>query len=932
MKHSKSQYNLSSIGFFRNLLILLIGLTVIACTQKHQNSDALNNQKDEIQQTIKKCKDIQELETLLQSYIQEKNIQAEMLTRMELGKQYRESSMFKEAIDNHNSALTIALNLNDTVEIIQISNQLGTNFRRIGSNDRGAEYHYQALTYCETFSDQSSDMAKKNKVVSLNGLGNSYLSLNNLEMAESAFKQALQGEKELNSDLGQAINYANIGAIKEMQNKLDSAMTYYRTSLEYNLKANSDLGIALCYNHLGEVAEKQKQWDKAINSFERSYEIMEGDKDRWHWLESCIDLARIHLQINNISTAQKYLKTGIETATNIGDKEHLSTLLLLKSQYEEKRGNINQALSDYKQSVALADSTNNSLIKANIQSLRIKYEREKKEKEISFIRQTYEKEQRAKKAILYTSISALLTTIIIIALLAYSVRLKSRSQKIMREMEKTREAFFTNITHEFRTPLTLILGIGKQIENGQVQETEQLKSSGNIIVRQGNNLLHLINQLLDISKIKSAIGEPNWRTDNIVPFIHMIIENLHELAQQKRIELTYQSEQNSILIDFVPDYLQKIIQNLVANSIKFTNQYGKIMVYTAIQKDQLLLKVEDTGVGIPKNMIGHIFEPFFQSKDDTANIGTGIGLSLVNQIVQALEGTINVESELQKGTIFTITLPTKHGEGNWASLSSDKKEITNSDNITRILIVEDNTDIAYYIGSMFKYNYQVFYARNGADGLLKANELVPDLIITDIMMPEKDGYELCEEIRRSDLLNHIPIIIISARTTEEERIKGIKAGANAYLYKPFNADELKTLAAQLMEQKNTLRKKYSQSLDENSRSNEKLAPSDQEFINKLNDLIHAQMKTGDLNAENIASIMCMSRSQLNRKLMAIAGQNITNYSLQLRIAKAKRMLDADINTPIGEIANACGFEDVSYFSRVFKQMCQMTPSQYRKRV
>ena len=135
-----------------------------------------------------------------------------------------------------------------------------------------------------------------------------------------------------------------------------------------------------------------------------------------------------------------------------------------------------------------------------------------------------------------------------------------------------------------------------------------------------------------------------------------------------------------------------------------------------------------------------------------------------------------------------------------------------------------------------------------------------------------------------------------------------------------------------MEQKNTLRKKYSQSLDENSRSNEKLAPSDQEFINKLNDLIHAQMKTGDLNAENIASIMCMSRSQLNRKLMAIAGQNITNYSLQLRIAKAKRMLDADINTPIGEIANACGFEDVSYFSRVFKQMCQMTPSQYRKRV
>lgn len=902
---------------------------MIACTSTTKQTEKRISQKEEIQKAIKDRRGIQELGTLLESYIQDKNRQAEMLTRMELGKQYRESSMFKEAIDNHNHALSIALDLKDTTEIIQISNQLGTNYRRIGANDRGAEYHYQALTYCEAFSDQTSYTAQKNKVVSLNGLGNSYLSLKNLEMAEDAFKQALQGEKDLNSDLGQAINYANIGAIKEMQNDLDSATIYYRTSLEYNMKAKSDLGIALCYNHLGEVAEKQQQWNKAISSFEHAFEIMENNKDRWHWLESCIGLARIHLVINDIPHVQKYLATGIETAKAIDSKEHLSRLILLKSQYEEKRGNISQALHDYKEAIALEDSTDNNLMQTNIQNLRVKYEREKKEKEINFIRQIYENEQKTKKTILYTSISALLTTIIIIGLLAYSVRLKSRSQKIMREMEKTREMFFTNITHEFRTPLTLILGLGKQIENGEIQESEQLKSSGGLIVRQGNNLLQLINQLLDISKIKSAIGEPNWRNDNIVPFIYMIIENLQELAQEKRIDLVYQSEQNYIQVDFVPDYLQKIIQNLVTNSIKFTNQYGKITVSSTLQKEQLVLEVKDTGNGIPEDMLPHIFKPFYQSKDDSENIGTGVGLSLVNQIVQALDGTIHVESKLKEGTTFTIYLPTKHGEGNWATLTEGKTE---PEMMTRILIVEDNKDIAYYIGSIFKGDYQIYYARNGAEGLLKANELVPDLIITDIMMPEKDGYELCEDIRKSDLLSHIPIIIISARTTEEERIKGIKAGANAYLYKPFNADELKSQVTLLLEQRNTLRKKYSQKNEESILQNDKLAPSDQQFINKLNDLIHAQMKTGELNAESIASLMCMSRSQLNRKLMAIVGQNITNYSLQLRIAKAKRLLDADVNTPIGEIAMACGFEDVSYFSRVFKQLCQMTPSQYRKRL
>lgn len=930
MIQSKSRYYFSTIGFAKYIFTFVMGLFFIACSSIQSNSDILSDQKEEIQQVIKNTKGIQNLENLLQKYIQDKNLQAEMLIRMELGKQYRESSKFKEAIDNHKTALLIAEQLKDTVEIIQISNQQGTNFRRIGSNDRGAELHYQALYFCDAYSDQTSDSAKKNRVVSLNGLGNAYLSLDDLELAESMFRQALQGEKELNSDLGQAINYANIGTIKEIQNNLDSATTYYHTSLEYNLKAKSDLGIALCYNHLGDIAEKQSQWSKAISAFMHAYEIMVDNPDRYHWLESCINLARVNLKANEMKEAQKYLTIGIETATDIDSKEQLSSLLMLKSNYEEKRGNIVQAFQDYKESTVLANSSNNELIQKNIQNLRVQYEKDKRDNEISNIQQTYKDEHRAKRIILYSSIFALLISLFIIGDLIYTARLRIRSQKIMQEVEKKREIYYSNITHEFRTPLTLILGVGQQIEKGEIQDAEELKTSGKMIVRQGNNLLQLTNQLLDISRIRSKINKPKWQTNNIVPFIRMIVENLQEQAQEKRIELRYESEQNNIQMDFVPDYIQKIIYSLVGNSIKHTDQYGKITIFTALRKEQLLMTVKDTGEGFSKESLSYAFKPFHQPANESDKIGTGVSLALVNQIVQELEGTIEIDGEVNDGAMIIITLPIKKKEET-LEISANENNDDSNEIRTHVLIVEDNLDVAYYIGSILKDKYQITHARNGVEGLLKANELVPDLIITDIMMPEKNGYELCEEIRKSELLNHIPIIIVSARTNEEERIRGIKAGANAYLFKPFNADELKIQIAQLLERKKTLLNKYSQRNDDSVQTG-KLTPSDQDFINKLNDLIHAQMKTGELNAENIASMMYMSRSQLNRKLMAIVGQNITNYSLQLRISKAKRMLDTDVNTPIGEIALACGFEDVSYFSRVFKQICQMTPSQYRKRI
>ncbi|MCE2617309.1 ATP-binding protein [Phocaeicola oris] len=871
-----------------------------------------------------------------------------MLARKELGKQYRESAQFEEAINQHDKALELALIQKDTLEIIQILNQLGTNFRRIGAIDRGAKYHYQALEYCEKYSDKTSKAAEKNRVVSFNGIGNANLTLKNADAAEKAFRQALSGEKKLDSNLGQAINYANIGSILEARGDLDSAYIYYQHSLDYNKKAKSDLGIAICFCHFGELEEKKGNWDKAVENYKISYKIMENSSDRWHWLEACCALARVNLTRNNLIEGKQYLNDGLETAKKINSYGHLASLYRIKSKYEEKNGNIQAALADFQQSMAYENNEINNKNQSSIANMRVNYEKQLRLMEVSHIQQAYENEQRLRKVFLYAGIFIIMAAILTISMLYHTLKMKSRSQKLMRQMEHSRQDFYTNVTHEFRTPLTVILGLGKQIENSSIKDEETLKHTGKMIVRQGNNLLQLINQLLNISKVKSAISNPDWRTDNIVAYTQMIIESYYELAREKHIDLIFIPQKTDIKIDFVPDYTHTILRNLLSNAIKFTPEYGKIIISLEEQHKNFILKVTDTGKGITKEDIPHIFEIFYQSKEyNSSHIGTGIGLSLVDHIVKAMNGTINVESTIGKGSTFIVTLPIKQGKGNWKSYDENKlplsslsesdeqtmpKETELGTDLPYILIIEDNADISYYIGSLLKDKYNISYARNGEEGIEKANELIPDLIITDLMMPVKNGYQLCGEIRANEAINHIPIIIITARSTEKDRIKGIEAGADAFLYKPFNPEELTTLITKLLEQRSILRDKYSEAMQNGEEKSVQLSKYDKAFINKFIDMVYAQIKQGDTSSDTLASKLCMSRSQLNRKLLAISGQNTSAYILQIKIGKAKQLLLSNPNLPINEIASRCGFEDVSYFSRIFKQICQVTPTQFRRKV
>ncbi len=928
------------------LLICLGVLSLFACTSPSVQSDLPDETRKMIDSTVRVTPGIDSLSILLDHFEAEGNKYGMMCASKALGKRYRDAAKFNEATICHRQALELAEQLCDTIEIIQICNQIGTNFRRIGIMDEASTFHYKALTLCEQYHDKSSYVALKNRVVSLNGIGNVQLSMGNYSAAITAFRQALSGEQQLNSELGQAINYANIGAIFEKQGMIDSAWIYYRRSMQHNQAAGSDLGISLCHTYFGNLLEKDKQWDNAIREYRSAYDLMEKSQDRWHWIESCIALARVNMGKGDMTSAQKYLTRASRTAKEMQSREHLREVYWLNYLYYEKLGNCPKAFENYKLSREYADSVSNIENTAHLQNLRVNFEKEKSSREMALIQENYRMEQRTKNIILFAGIFILLLTVTVIAILLYVVRIKSRTQKIMRHMETVRNKFFTNITHEFRTPLTVILGLANRLSEKTEKDQESIASLQTII-RQGDHLLNLVNQLLNISKVRSSIEEPEWRTGDIVAFIRMIVENFQIFAQQKHLSLIFVPQQTFLQADFVPEYFRKIMHNLLSNALKYTPKGGHVYITTTEENNNLVIQIADSGKGIDKQDLPHIFETFYQGNNSCMDMGTGVGLSLAKQMVETMGGQITVKSAVGKGTVFFVTLPLRHGTSQWEEWTpgeSDKNiipsvaapnpahpetESPNSD-ITTILLVEDNQDVAFYIGGLLKERYRLLYARDGKEGLEKAAEYMPDLILTDLMMPGMDGFDLCREIRSSIVLNHIPIIIITAKSEDVDKVHGIEAGADAYLLKPFNTNELYVRIDKLLEQRRVLREKYSQALRNNCTDTVKLLPADQAFIDRLTNIIYSQISDTSLNSDRIAEKMCISKSQLNRKVRVITGSNTTAYILYVRMEKAKRMLSSN-DMPIGDIAMQCGFEDVGYFGRVFKQTFHMTPSQYRKK-
>ncbi len=527
-----------------------------------------------------------------------------------------------------------------------------------------------------------------------------------------------------------------------------------------------------------------------------------------------------------------------------------------------------------------------------------------------------------------------------------SRRLAGAETRRLKELNQFKNRLFTNITHEFRTPLTVIKGMTGTIKsNFENKQLGELENSLEMIDRNSDGLLLLVNEMLDLAKIESGKMELRLVQSDIIPFIKYLGESFSSLAEENQINLTIYSEIDTLVMDFDANKLTSVLSNLLSNAIKFTPELGKIIVHikqiTKKGNACLYVKIKDSGIGIDNKELPHIFNRFYQTDASTIREkgGTGIGLALTKELVDLMRGTIEAKSTINEGSEFTLIIPvtrTAHESkqvqpdklphnyiSKKFSVPSEQYPETDSE-LPLALIIEDNMDVAHYLKTCLENKYETIHAANGIIGIEMATENIPDIIISDVMMPGKDGFEVCETLKSDERTDHIPIIILTAKTTFEDRLKGLSYGADAYLAKPFIKEELFTRLDQLV----AIRKKLISKLQKegfNTLLKKRTTNPKLQFLQKVEKLIHEDISNSDFGSIELAKKLLISESQLYRKTKAITGKSPAIFLRSVRLQYAKDLL---VNTEqtVSEVAYESGFNDPSWFSRAFKEEFGFTPS------
>jgi signal transduction histidine kinase/DNA-binding response OmpR family regulator len=512
------------------------------------------------------------------------------------------------------------------------------------------------------------------------------------------------------------------------------------------------------------------------------------------------------------------------------------------------------------------------------------------------------------------------------------------------ELEKFKSSLYTNLTHEFRTPLTVISGMTDlSREYLEKQDVRAMLKSFDTIDRNNSDLLKLVNQMLDLSKLESSTMTLDLHQMDVVHMVEEIVDTFKPLAEKRNIELKVKLERQKILMDVDAEKFHSILSNLVSNAIKFTFDDGSVMVELLEKRiegrDALHIKVQDTGYGIGEEHMPHIFDRFYQADTGPTRktTGTGIGLALAKELIELMGGNIHVISELGKGTSFRLNIPItrNHSIKEPDFLKKNKRRVNKStldrkmrrqtvDN-PMLLIIEDNEDVLSYLAALLEQEYNIEIARNGEEGLRKAITLIPDIIVSDIMMPIKDGLTLTSELKQNEITSHIPIILLTAKADFEDRLEGLATGADAYLTKPFKKEELLIRLEKLIELRMQLQQKYSQFalIDDPS-----ALKNENSFIHKTNAIIQENIDNENFSVENLADALYISRMQLHRKLKALTNRSSSSYIRCFRLHRAKPMLK-DISRTIGDVAFEVGFHDPNYFTKSFSKEFGVTPSEFR---
>ena len=522
--------------------------------------------------------------------------------------------------------------------------------------------------------------------------------------------------------------------------------------------------------------------------------------------------------------------------------------------------------------------------------------------------------------------------------------LKQAEATNLKELDEAKTKLLTNISHEFRTPLTIMLGMARLIKE---HPDEWFRKGSEKIIQNGHALLHLVNDLLDMARLEAGAMTVNCLQQDIITQLRYLVGSFSSVATEKNIDLQFSPHSGEFIMDFDADKLMQIVSNLLSNALKFKPKDGKVELSTEnlLSQHSLSIRVKDNGPGIAAEHLPQIFDRFYRIENPLlqSQSGSGLGLALTRELITLMNGTVSVESEPGAGTQFTITLPVT----NEAPLKEKMTEIEtleftdsaerfqinklppDNTNAPVVLIVEDNRDLTEYLQHILATEYRVVSAADGKSGLEQAFELIPDIIVSDVMMPVMDGIALLERLKSDIRTSHIPVVMLTAKADITSRLTGLEKGADEYLAKPFHEKELRIRLRNLIDMRERMQQHFASLTPDAAHLQDKSLKIENEFIRKIRAFMEENIAAEEFEIQQLCRQMAMSRAQLYRKFKALTGKSVFEYLRTLRLHKAKELLlTSTLN--VTQVCFDVGFNNLSHFSRIFTEEFGRKPSDFRK--
>ncbi len=767
--------------------------------------------------------------------------------------------------------------------------------------------------------------------------------------SEQYFKNAIQIASEINDSDQEHYGYIMLGNIFGQRKKYQKAKPYFKKSLAYFINNGSIENVANIYWSLGIVETDLNNYDQADAYYKKRLSLLTETGDPHLVANANWVYAGFLRRINKYNQAIPYLEDAYAyfKQSDAGSSGILLGVTKNLAESYGKTGDFEQAFEYYGQSFLLQDSLEARKQKSLSLDLEAKYQTQKKEQEIALLKSQNELAEQQKRNQRNLFLGGIGLTSLAGLFLFVLYRNRQKTNKKLRELDVAKSNFFANISHELRTPLSLIQGPVEQ-QLGRAELSQEDRRNLTIAKKNTQQLATLVDQLLDLSKLESGFYKLKVSKAVLSTFLKSQAESFLFSAEKKSQQLQIKISIDENYYWFDADILQKVVGNLLGNALKHSPQNAKIDFEAEIAQGNLSLSVKNTGVSLKKQELKEIFNRFHQINSNKR--GTGIGLALTKELVELHKGNIEAKSNTNSVT-FQIKIPIleaqysseekvtgsipktveKTYQKNTNPVDDESKTsiIESNKNQGIILIVDDNEDLRTYVSSIFDAEFNIVTADNGNTGFQKALKQVPDLIITDLMMPEEDGLKLTKNCKTSDATSHIPILMLTAKAGDENRLEGLEIGADAYLTKPFNNKILKQTAKNLLESRRKLQERFSQEVILTPKDIS-ISSYDERFLESLQNVLDNHLIASDFNSKAFAKALGMSRMQLHRKLKALTGQTTTEFIRSQRLKLAASLLrKSDVN--ISEIGYQVGFNDHSYFTKCFREIYGTSPSQFSKK-